>query len=88
MKLKCDFEIMDIGEEFVSVPIGEGAKDCSGVFKLNKTGREIFELLKEDTSEEAIVDILTARYENDKETITDYVRQVIKTLCENGVIED
>ena len=88
MKLKYDFETVELGDDYVSVPIGERSNTFHGVIKLNKEGMEIFNLLKTDISEESIVNILASKYENNRETISDYVSQAIKRLREIGVIEE
>ena len=49
MKLKYDFTIMDMGEEFAAVPVGEDAAKFHGMLKLNAVSAEILKALKEDT---------------------------------------
>ena len=88
MKLKYDFEMIEMGDEYVSVPTGENSNDLRGVFKLNKEGWEVFQLLHEDTSEEDMIDVLEARYDNDRESIAQYVHEAVRILRENGVIQD
>ena len=87
MKLKYDFETIDMGDEYISVPISDHPDTIHGVFKLNKEGLEIFDLLKTDITEESIVDILSAKYDNSRDNIAAYVRQAINILCENNVID-
>ena len=80
MKLKYSFEAVDMGDEIIYVPVGKGAANVSGVLKLNREGQEIIELLKEETSEEAIVSALAAKYENDRTILVGYVRSVLDRL--------
>ena len=88
MKLKYSFETVEMGNEYVSVPIGESANVLRGVIKLNHEGAEILDLLKTETTEEQIIDTIAAKYENDRETIARYVHQAIKVLRENDLIID
>lgn len=88
MRLKYDFEIVDMGNEFISVPVGESSRNLHGVIKLNKEGVEIFKLLQTDISEVSIVDILSAKYENDRESIANYVHKTIENLRINDIIEE
>ncbi|MBR0277595.1 MAG: hypothetical protein IJQ50_03950, partial [Clostridia bacterium] len=53
MKLKYDFTIMDMGEEFAAVPVGEDAAKFHGMLKLNAVSAEILKALKEDNLERA-----------------------------------
>lgn len=88
MKLKYTFEAVDMGDEIICVPVGEGAAEVQGVLKLNREGREILDLLKEETTEEAIVSVLAAKYENDRAILADYVRDVLDRLHDAGLLAD
>ncbi|MBQ0101707.1 MAG: PqqD family protein [Firmicutes bacterium] len=88
MKLKYDFDSVSIDEEVIAVPVGESSKDISGVLRLNEDASEIFSLLKEDTTEEAIVDTLAAKYDNDRDELARFVHEVVAQLKEKGLIED
>ena len=49
LKLKYEFEIVDMAGETVAVPIGEGAEVFHGIIKLkNELAKCIFENLKEE----------------------------------------
>lgn len=87
MKLKYIFESVDMGDEIILVPVGEGANHVQGILKMNKEGLEIVKLLKTEISENQIVDLLSKKYVNDKETLLEYVHTVIKELTQAGVLE-
>ena len=53
MKLKNDFITYSIGTDSFLVPVGDAG--FSGVVKGNKTLNAILELLKQDTTEEAVI---------------------------------
>ncbi len=88
MKLKYNFENVDMGNEIVSVPVGDNAKDVHGVLKMNSSGKEIIELLKEDTTEEKILNYLVSKYENNREDLAANVREIISKLREAGLITE
>lgn len=88
MKLFCDFELMDMGDEFVAVPIGDKASQVRGVVKLNKSGVEIFNLLQKETTEDDIINTIANKYDNDRTTISKYVHSLIETLRKDGLIAD
>ena len=88
MKLKFSFEDVNMGDEFVSVPVGEGTKEIHGVLKMNNAGKEILDLLREETTTEKIIAVLSSKYENDKETIIKYVNQTVATLRKAGVLSE
>ena len=88
MKLKYTFENVNMGDEIISVPVGDGASEVHGVLKMNESGREIMELLQDETTEEKILDYLTAKYENSREELAVNVRETIAKLREAGLIAE
>ena len=88
MKLKYTFDAVEMGDEIVAVPVGDGADQMHGVVKLNKSGKEIIDLLKNDISKEDIVDILAEKYDNKKEELSNHVSHVIDVLRNAGVIDE
>lgn len=87
MKLKYTFDAVDMGDEIVAVPVGDGADQIHGVVKLNKSGQEIMELLKNDITMEGIIDILAEKYDNSREDLIIHVTRVIDVLYNAGVID-
>ena len=88
MKLKYSFEAVDMGEEIILVPVGEGASSVHGILKINNEGREILDLLKSETTQERIVETLSAKYENDIESLRLYVGKVLNTLQSSGLLDE
>ena len=88
MKLICDFEMVDMGEEIVAVPVGASASRVKGVLKVNTEGREIIELLKKDMTVDGIVLFLSKKYDNDQEELLKYVNDTIRKLNKAGLIVD
>lgn len=62
MKLRYDFTVMDMGDETVAVPVGDNADQFHGMMRLNDTAAEILELLREDTTPQAVHKTLMERY--------------------------
>ena len=62
MKLRYNFEIMDMGEEFVAVPVGDGASDFHGMMRMNKDAAEMRQLIQENTSPDDVLAELLRRY--------------------------
>ena len=87
MKTKYKFEIMDLDDAKVAVPVGDGAEQFHGVLKVNETAVAILKFLAEDTTEEAIVDALMKEYTGDKIEIAGYVHEYIEKLIAEGIVE-
>lgn len=87
MKAKYLFEIMDLDDERVAVPIDAGAEQFHGVLKLNETGAAILKLLEQNTTEAAIVEGILQEFTGNKEEITSYVHDYIEKLKSEGLVE-
>ena len=87
MKTKYTFEIMDLDDARVAVPVGAGAEQFQGVLRVNDTAVAILKLLEEDSTEEGIVDALLREYEGEKEEIATYVHEFLEHLMAEGIVE-
>lgn len=77
MRLKYTFETMELDDQVVAVPVGEGAEAFHGVIRLNETGAFIFELLKNDMTERDIVDAMKKEYDASAESLTADIHRYI-----------
>lgn len=87
MKLKYTFEVMEMDDSFVAVPVGDNAKEFSGIIKLNETAKSIFNLLNDDMSEEQIIEQLSKEYDMSSEDTKAYVHSFINQLINAGVLK-
>lgn len=62
MRLRYEFTIMDMGDEYAAVPVGDDAERFHGMLRLNDVSAEILELLREDTTPERVHAVLKERY--------------------------
>ncbi len=86
MKLKNDFITQDIdGVQFL-VPVGAGS--FSGVVRSNKTAAFIVDCLREETTEESIVDKMCEKYDAPREQIAKDVSDAINILRGINAIEE
>ena len=87
MRLKFDYEIVDMGSELMAVPIGEEGQKVHGILRLNKEGAEVLELLGTEISKERMVEILSEKYENEREKLLVYVTEFVEKLAGYGFVE-
>ena len=87
MKLKYSFEAMDIDEHTVGVPVGESADKFHGIVELNDSAAVIFELLKEETSQEQIVEQLKKQYSSNESELIEFVDEFVGKLNQEGLLE-
>lgn len=86
MRLKYQFETMELEDRIVAVPVGTDVNEFRGVVKLNDTSAFIFGLLKDEISEEAIVDAMEKEYDAPRSKIAEDVRKCIGEFEEKGLL--
>lgn len=87
MKLNLDLEIIDMGDEVIAVPVGESSEKWRGIIRLNNTGKELLDFLKNDVTEQEIINSLAEKYENSVVEIKEYVHRFIMKLNEMKMLD-
>lgn len=87
MKLKYTFTVMELDDQIMAIPIGEGADELHGVVKLNDTAAAIFNKLSEETSEDEIVKSLLEEYDISEDELKNFVHEYVGELSEAGLLE-
>ena len=85
MKLKKEFITHTSGDEQLMISAGGS---FNGMVRSNKTAAFIIDLLKEDTTREAIVDKMLEIYDAEREVIAADVDKVIDALLSIGAIDE
>ena len=86
MNVLKDMILTEIEGEWYAVPIGEAAKRFSGMIRMNRTGKRIFELLMEGKDQDGVVRQLMEEYEVDEATAQANVADFIHRLQGAGVL--
>ena len=87
MKLKYKFAFQPIGKNYIGIAVDESATEFSGMLELNETGYDMVNLMQEETTREALIEKLLTVYNTDRETLSNYLDEVIAYLTEQGVLE-
>ncbi|MBR7070871.1 MAG: PqqD family protein [Clostridia bacterium] len=82
MKLRFNFTIMDMGDEFAAVPVDEDAAKFHGMLKLNAVSADILEQLKEETTPEKVHAYLKKKYSDSTDdeighTLVNFLNQLV-----------
>lgn len=85
MKLKKEFIVHESGGEYMLVATGKAK--FSGLVRGNKTVGDILELLKKDTTADAVVDAMLEKYDAPREKVEQDVKKVISELKKIGAID-
>jgi len=64
MKLKYPFVTQKVKDDYMSVAVGKGTDNFYGMIKMNRMAYIIFEMLKEDLTEEELLARLKAKYQD------------------------
>ncbi len=86
MKLKSDLITQTIDDTQFLVPIG--AESFQGIVRSNKTAAFIVDCLKEETTEETIVDAMCKKYAASREEISADVKEILDTLHRINALEE
>ncbi|MCR5617242.1 MAG: PqqD family protein [Clostridiales bacterium] len=86
MRLNKDFIYRKVGSDSVLVPVGSSS--FSGMVKGNATTGELIECLKEDMTEEQMIERLLEKYDAPREVIAADVANVLNKLRQIGAIEE
>ena len=85
MKIKAGYIVRKIGTKYYAVSAARAAQG-GGMIALNETGAFIWDLLKEETTVEAIATALAEKYEIDVETATRDTEAYVCMLKEAGAL--
>ena len=86
MKLKPGFITHNVGKEQMMVAAGPAAKQFHGLVRSNETAAFIVNCLKQETTEEAIVEAMLEQYDAPRETIRQDVHRVVEQLRQIGAL--
>lgn len=88
MKLKYNFVTNEVADRIIAVAVGDDLQKFNGFIKMNGTGAFIFNMLKNDVTEEEIIKAMSTEYTDATEAeITETVKDFVGQLNEAGVIE-
>ncbi len=85
MKLKSDFITHTSGGEQLMISVGGS---FNGMVRSNSTAARIIDFLREETTEEKIIDAMLEIYDVDRERLSADVARVIGELRKIGAIDD
>ncbi len=86
MKLRDEYLVYLRDEKSILVPVGK--QGFNGVVRINKTAAEIIDYLKDETTEEEIIQKMLEEYDASEEKIAGDVRKVLNELKRIGAIEE
>lgn len=86
MKLKYEFAISNVCGAWCAVPVGKSANQYHGVISLNESAADMMKYLKEDISEEELVQKMLADYDVPEQVLRKDVHDFIEKLKAENVL--
>lgn len=87
MKLKDELMLHKVSDETVVVPTGKLSIEFQGIIRNNETAGSIMELLKEERTEEELVEEVLRVYDADRETVSRDVHRIILMREQEGLLQ-
>ena len=88
MKIRNGFILRDVAGKTFVVATGELSKEFNGMITLNETGKFIWLLLQNETSQEDIVEAIMKEYEcDDRKVVQSDVDNFVALLKKDNVLE-
>ncbi len=87
MKIKENFALRQVAGTWVVLPLADATVDFTGMLTLNETGLMLWNLLKEETTREALATALTEEYDVTYEQALVDVDAFIVKLNKAGCVE-
>ena len=87
MKIKDGFELREIADNYVVIPVESKVVDFSSMIMLNEVSAFLWLQLLEDKSENDLLKAVLSEYDVDKETAASDIKVFINELVAAGVID-
>ena len=87
MKKSNRFEIVDVSDEYMAVPVGEEAENFKGVVALSEPAAFLLKNMEECKSKEELIELVLREYDVDRATVTSDVDKIIQTFLDIGLID-
>ena len=87
MKLKYVFKTAENDDSIIAVPSVVDEERFSNIIRLNESAAEIFNILQNDVSEEAVIEFLMKKYDVTYERMSIYIHKFIERLEKENLLE-
>lgn len=87
MKIKKNFVMRKMLDEYIVVPVGADSAAAQGAIMLNEVGAFLWEKMTEETTRELLLEQLLAEFEVEKEVASADLDEFLQTLRDANVLE-
>ena len=86
MKIKNIYELKKVVNQYLVIRV-EDALVLDNMITINEIGKDIFDFLKEEHSEDEVVSYILPNYEVTEEKAREDVHEFIEKLIQKGIVE-
>lgn len=86
MKIKNIYELKKVVNQYLVIRV-EDALVLDNMITINEIGKDIFDFLKEEHSEDEVVSYILSNYEVTEENAREDVHEFIEKLIQKGIVE-
>ena len=86
MKIKNIYELKKVVNQYLVIRV-EDASVLDNMITINEIGKDIFDFLKEEHSEDEVVSYILSNYEVTEEKAREDVHEFIEKLIQKGIVE-
>lgn len=86
MKIKNIYELKKVVNQYLVIRV-EDALVLDNMITINEIGKDIFDFLKEERSEDEVVSYILSNYEVTEEKAREDVHEFIEKLIQKGIVE-
>ena len=87
MKLRYEFVVRNIMDEYVLVPVGEAALKFAGMITTSEVGAFLMDLLKNDTDKNTLIQRVTAEYDVEEQQASNDVEEFLNQLQKLNLLD-
>lgn len=88
MRLKYEFSINQIGDNYVAVPLGSSIVSFNGILKLNQEAAYIIETLNSDITYDKLLETVAEHFACDVEEAKENVDSIVSGLKEADLLAE
>ena len=86
MKIKNIYELKKVVNQYLVIRV-EDALVLDNMITINEIGKDIFDFLKEEHSEDEVVSYILSNYEVTEEKAREDVHEFVEKLIQKGIVE-
>lgn len=88
MKIKSDFEIVNIDDDYMLVPVGDQIESFKGTVILNEVTAYLLEKMRVDRTIEELIKLLTSEYDVDEITAQRDLAELLNEMRKIGILDE